>query len=100
MLIDRATEEPVLDSFILSCRAMGREVETAIVNRLKADYLVDGPYPALIGVYLPTKKNIPVAELYAKQGFDLVEATDGGAKRYRLARERCEPLPCAHITVI
>lgn len=99
VLVDRATEEPLLDSFIMSCRAMGREVETAIMNRIKTDYLHDGPYAALLGVYAPTKKNTPVTEFYARQGFEAIRTRETGETVYRLAREHCHLIDCLHITI-
>jgi len=99
VLVDRADEEPLLDSLIMSCRVMGREVETAIMNRIKTDYLLDGRFSALVGVYVPTKKNAPVTEFYPRQGFELVDETEAGTRRYRLPRAECRLHDCHHITV-
>jgi len=99
VLIDRATEEPLVDSFVMSCRAMGREVESAIMNRIKTDYLEDGPFAALIGVYTPTRKNAPVAEFYRRQGFEVIETRATGETVYRLAREHRRPIACPHIAL-
>ncbi|SLN55572.1 HAD-IIIC family phosphatase [Oceanibacterium hippocampi] len=98
ILIDREGEVPAIDSFVMSCRAMGREIESAIVNSVKEEYLLSGRYPALECRYVPTRKNQPVAELYESQGF-IVAGRDpeSGAKNYRLAAENAALLPCDHI---
>jgi len=61
-----------IDTFLLSCRAMGKRIEKAfftyIVNMLKKKGI-----SKLSGIYLPTKKNIPVKNLYKELGFTKIE---------------------------
>jgi FkbH-like protein len=100
VLVDRAAAVPVVDSLVLSCRALGREVESAIMNRIKLDYLQRGRHPALLGIFIPTKKNLPAREFYPRQGFTLVETRGSGEHIYRLTRSRCFLLDCGHIAVV
>ena len=65
-----------IDSFLLSCRVIGRTVETAFLS-----YIVEEGKKAninsIIGKYIPTKKNIVVKDLYKNYGFELVKKKDG-----------------------
>jgi FkbH-like protein len=99
VLVDRAGDEPVVDSLILSCRALGRGIESAIMNRVKSAYLQHGPYPTLIGSFVPTKKNLPARGFYPRQGFALVEVRESGEHVYRVTRDDCSLLDCRHIAV-
>lgn len=66
----------VLDSFLLSCRALGRGAEQALwsvlLERLQALGL-----RALEASYLPTAKNAQVADLFDRLGMALVSESDG-----------------------
>lgn len=57
-----------IDTFLLSCRVMGRNIENAfmsfIYNKAK-EYNIK----KLIGEYIPTKKNKPVKDFYTNLGF-------------------------------
>jgi len=75
-----------LDTWLMSCRVLGRQVEEATLNiivseakRLGASYL--------IGEYLPTQKNVLVREHYRKLGFQLDDEADDGASRWLLPVE-------------
>ena len=99
VLIDKRGEHPEIDSFIMSCRAMGREIETAIMNDIKRDYLLTGAHQTLLSAYAPTKKNLPVQQFYDRQGFQVMEES-GGSKRYRLTAGEAVLLDCGHIELI
>lgn len=100
ILVDRSLSEPHIDSFVMSCRAMGRDVETAIMNELKRDYLQSGRAPALTAQYIATRKNKPVECFFDAQGFEVVEERDGAIRTYRLRAERAATIPCEHISVV
>lgn len=57
-----------IDSFIFSCRALGRTAETALLNFLIDDVEKKG-IQKLEGEYLPTKKNMPCKDFYKDHGF-------------------------------
>jgi len=99
VLMDVADTVAHIDSFMLSCRAMGRQIETAIMNSLKQDYLQMGRYHAFLCNYVPTKKNKPVEEFYESQGFTLLEKRPSGEKLYRLSAADSRLDECSHITV-
>ena len=65
-----------IDAFLLSCRVLGRGVEDAFLVYLMEEARAAGA-SGLRGVFLPTAKNAPAAQFYARQGF--APAGDGGA---------------------
>ena len=69
ILISDETEIKI-DTFLMSCRVMGRKLENVIFNEL-LDALKD-KYTKIYASYLPTAKNIPVRELYEKLDFTLI----------------------------
>lgn len=58
-----------IDTFLMSCRIIGRTVEKAFVNFVAAELAADGAV-MLIGKYIPTEKNAVVANLYDQLGFE------------------------------
>lgn len=58
-----------IDSFIFSCRALGRTAETALLNFIIRD-LIKKEIPVLAGEYIPTKKNIPCKDFYESHNFE------------------------------
>ena len=72
-----------IDTFLMSCRVIGRTVETALLARIAADARERGAR-TLQGVFLPTKKNAPAAEFYRDHGF---EESEGGLWRLDLTRQ-------------
>jgi FkbH-like protein len=63
-----------VDSFLMSCRVIGRGIETAFLSHL-VDWAKRRGHPALEGEFIPTAKNAPAADFYAQHGFVRVGAT-------------------------
>ena len=57
-----------IDTFLLSCRVIGREIERAFLS-LVIEYARDRHVNKLIGQYIPSQKNKLVSDLYKKCGF-------------------------------
>jgi FkbH-like protein len=57
-----------IDTLLLSCRVIGRTVETAILATIADLARADG-VTALSGSFIPTKKNAPAREFYSSHGF-------------------------------
>ncbi|MGH6948277.1 MAG: HAD-IIIC family phosphatase [Kiloniellales bacterium] len=57
-----------IDTWLMSCRVLGRKIENAVLNRLAADAKAAGA-ECLIGSYIPTPKNKLVADHYETLGF-------------------------------
>jgi|SRR5579862_4712752 len=58
-----------IDTFLLSCRVIGRSVETALLSHLAQVAATRGSRQ-LLGRFVPTKKNAPAREFYAQHGFE------------------------------
>lgn len=72
-----------IDTLLLSCRVMGRGVETALLAFL-ADQARQSGIDRLRGWYLPTAKNSPVKDCYQRHGFSMVERRLDGAELWEL----------------
>ncbi len=64
-----------IDSFLMSCRVIGRSAETAMLAKILADAR-KAKAERIIGEYIPTKKNLPAADFYERHGFGM-PATSG-----------------------
>ena len=78
IILKTENEYTKIDTFLMSCRVMGRKLEDVIINELAARYKGQ-----LIGEYIPTAKNAPVNNLFDRLGFTLVSTTED-KKRYVL----------------
>jgi len=65
-----------IDSFLLSCRVIGRSVETALLSHVARE-ATSGGMRTLRGWYLPTRKNAPSKDFYPKHGFKMINESDG-----------------------
>lgn len=64
-----------IDTFLLSCRVIGRTVETAMLAWL-AEKARQAGATSLIGEFIPTKKNAPAAGIYSAHGFETVAGSE------------------------
>jgi FkbH-like protein len=75
-----------IDSLLLSCRVIGRGIETAILAHLAGNALRTG-VTRLVGEFIATKKNAPCADFYSSHGFVEympIETNDTGSVFYEL----------------
>jgi len=72
----------ILDSFLMSCRVIGRKVETAFLAKIVADAKKEG-ISTIIGEYIPTQKNAPVKDFYPDHGFEKF-LQEGDLSKWRL----------------
>jgi FkbH-like protein len=77
-----------IDTFLLSCRVIGRTVETAMLALAAAAARTAG-VARLTGWFRPTKKNAPAEDVYSKHGFTLVSQEEGG---HLWSRPLAEPM--------
>jgi FkbH-like protein len=76
-------ERCVIDTWLMSCRVLGRMVEQATLNVVAEEAMRLGA-TQLVGEYLPTPKNVMVAGLYEKLGFSTLERRADGSALYAL----------------
>ena len=67
-----------IETFLLSCRVIGRAVETALLSHLAQVAAARGRQ-RLVGRFIPTKKNAPARDFYARHGFRLLEEKPDGS---------------------
>ena len=78
-IVEKKKENWIIDSFLLSCRVIGRRIEETmlayIIEEAKKERI-----KTLIGQFIPTKKNIPAKDFYEKNGFKLIEENENTEK--------------------
>lgn len=72
----------VIDSFLMSCRVIGRKIETALLARLVEDAQKSG-VSYLVGEYNPSGRNEPARPFYEIHGFTMIQE-DKRLVRWRL----------------
>ena len=90
----RAAEAWTIDTFVMSCRVLGRHVEAALIRELAARAAEAGA-STVRGRYIPTDRNGIVADLYERLGFRKVTANDPAGTEWELdvASVSADPLP-------
>jgi FkbH-like protein len=76
LIATREEDDMVIDTWLLSCRVIGRTAEQAMLEQLARRAEAQG-CTRLRGTYAPTAKNGLVAGLYEGLGFQQVGAADG-----------------------
>jgi FkbH-like protein len=79
-----------IDTWLMSCRVLGRGVEAMVLRELVLLARARGIH-RLRGRYLPTERNALVREHYRKLGFTLTETGAGGVTSWELATEAALP---------
>jgi FkbH-like protein len=72
-----------IDSFLLSCRILGRDIETVYIDFL-INILFDRKIKTLIAKYVPSQKNRQTEYFYEKMGFAVEKTLETGEKHYIL----------------
>jgi FkbH-like protein len=72
-----------IDTWLMSCRVLGRKVESAVLAELGLQARERG-ITRLVGEYLRTEKNGLVAAHYERLGFSLLESLPDGGTRWEL----------------
>src|SRR3954463_5412438 len=73
-------EDLEIDTWLMSCRVLGRQVEPTTLNVIAETAKRLGAR-RLIGEYLPTKKNGMVKDHYSKLGFTVVDSREDSGSR-------------------
>lgn len=84
-----------IDSFVMSCRVIGRQVETALLSVLAQTVRQRGA-EVLVGEYAATPKSQPAADFYSKCGF---ESLDPDGRLWRWTFTRGDIAPPARLTI-
>ena len=87
----------IIDSLLMSCRIIGRNIEFVYVGHIIKDLASKG-YQTITADYIPTKKNAQVEDFYEKVGLNLVSNKDGN-KHYLLNIANFEPTKVDYIKI-
>ncbi len=82
-MIEEGQNGWAIDNFLMSCRVLGRGVETTLLAKIAADAAAAGA-KSVNAVYLPTPKNGLVVDLFEKHGFAHAGDIESGGNRWRL----------------
>ena len=85
LILKYAGETVEIDTFLMSCRVMGRNAEIEIMSRVK-QLLEEKKIQKVHATYLKTAKNAPVAELFDKLGFTNLYTSEE-KKEYKTSTE-------------
>ncbi|GAA0645373.1 HAD-IIIC family phosphatase [Brevundimonas lenta] len=86
VVADRGADAWEIDTWLMSCRVLGRRMEEAVLAELVRAAKAAGA-KALVGRFIPSDKNMMVAKHYEKLGFEKIAETDEGETVWRLALE-------------
>lgn len=89
-----------LDSFLMSCRALGRGIETAIMNCVKRIVAQSVSIQRLEATFIPTNRNSPAKDFLVRQGLELLDRAADGSETFCLLRENSVQIPCDHLEVL
>ena len=87
-----------IDSFVLSCRALGRGVESSMLETINTDAINDS-IEELLAEFVSTGKNTPAAGFYEENGFVEYDSDGDGTSRFRLDAATCAVESCSWIKV-
>lgn len=78
-----------IDSFLLSCRVLGKGIEKAFMKELLT-LLKEQGLVSVKAEYIPTSKNVQVKEFYEKCGFACLAEHADGVKEYEINLSECD----------
>lgn len=89
-----------IDTWLMSCRVLGRGVENAVLRQILARAIPLG-VDTLVGCYIPTGRNKLVKDHYRKLGFTpRAERPDGTTEwQLEVSQERLDQVPVPPMTV-
>ena len=87
-----------IDTWLMSCRVLGRQVEEAMFSALLDAAQARG-VGWLIGEYAPTPKNGPVADLLTRLGFAFASESGGRRRHCLRMAEAPRPEPPMHVQI-
>ena len=84
MILFRKGDTAEIDTFLMSCRTIGRFIEDVFLEQIKK-VLASAGVQQLNARYIPTQKNVLVCDKYEKMGFALVGVSKEGVKTYTIS---------------
>ena len=91
------TTDAEIDSFLVSCRALGRGIETVIMNALKLEAKRQRPQGALLASFIPSARNAPARGFYEAQGLAPSSVGADGEANFRTPMAEIDTIEVPHI---
>jgi len=88
-LVEVRTRQWRVDTFLMSCRIIGRQVEDALVDQICMDAAKAGCI-SILAEYIPSAKNNLVADFWNKSGLKKL-VSDGNIVKYELLLKEYKP---------
>ena len=89
-----------IEALLLSCRALGRGIETVVMNAIKKEARQAGTDEGLLlARFVPTRKNAPAREYFESQGLKAIDGEPGGETRYQLPIADLADIEVPHVGV-
>jgi len=82
VLLNKNNHSAHIDSFLLSCRILGKKIEHVFLQVILNELFNIG-IKVVYAAYMPTAKNIQTVDFYDKNSFQLTDLNNG-EKRYKL----------------
>jgi FkbH-like protein len=82
-IINIENKTAFLDSFLLSCRILGRDIEVVYLNYI-INLLQEKGIKYLKSCYIPSNKNKQTENFFEKMSFELINIEENGVKHYKL----------------
>jgi FkbH-like protein len=83
VILRKSGDAWTIDTWLMSCRVLGRGVEQALLNEIVTDVL-DAEGKRIVGIYRPTDRNEMVREHYRKLGFHQINVDDDSSTSWLL----------------
>jgi FkbH-like protein len=84
IILQKEEDSVKMDSFLMSCRVMGRKIEDQIMEHIEHKMHENG-FLELITYYYPTAKNKPVYDLFERLDYTVIDEDNSGNKTYSLS---------------
>ena len=93
MMAKKESKNLLINTFLLSCRVIGRTIETAMLAFI-CQYAKANKLKKIFGEIIPTQKNIPVRDLFQQHEFILLESDTNGRSMWQYTiKEDLLPYP-------
>ena len=78
---DKEESKIVIDTFLMSCRVMGRFIEDSVFDFIE-NYALKFDFKELVSNYNKTSKNQPVVNFFDRMGYETIKEDEKGNKVY------------------
>jgi FkbH-like protein len=95
MIMRPADQQPGvldIDTWVMSCRVFGRELEIEVMN-IAVEKARERGAGVLRGKYIPSAKNVVVQDLYERLGFTRIDSGESETTLWQLALDSYRPQP-------